>query len=795
MRVKRVTVVGAGVMGSAIAAHLANAGLPAWLLDVVPAELSDDERRRGFTRARGEVRNRLAIAGRERALRGSPPGFMDRAAVALVTAGNVEDDLHRVGESDWVIEAIVEDLAAKRALFEQIERHWRPGTLVSSNTSGLSIRAMGEGRSRVFREHFLGTHFFNPPRYMHLVELIPGADTRPETIAAATDVIGRTLGKGIVVAKDTPGFIANRIGAFASSLAVKLAVEHEYTVEEVDALTGPLIGRPRSATFRLADLVGLDTAYRVRRHFYESLPDDPDRDVFAPPSALGTLVERGWLGNKAGRGYYRRQDGKTYVLDLATLDYRPERAPALRSVEAAGAIEPLGERLDALLRGGDRAAAFLWPLLGRTLIYAARVLPEISDDVVSVDRAMRWGFRWELGPFELWDALGAEHVARRLAEMGTAIPPAVEAVLRRGDGRFYRPHDRRREFFDVRSAAYQPVPGEDGAAAPLGSALDGRRIAHTAEASLVDLGDGIACVELHSKRNAIGPGTLQMLEAALDRLEGEFDALVIATRAPDFSTGADLGRLLALAEEGNWQDLDRALRRFQELGQRIRGAGKPVVAAATGSTLAAGAELCFACGRVQAAAETSIGLVEPRVGLIPAGGGTMEMAKRAQARIPTDVAADLMPFVRAAFETVATARVPQSALEARRLGYLRESDGITMNADRLIQDAKAAALALIRLHPGPSPAGLIRVGGDRVRSALRAMLYVLKTGGHITAHDEVVGQRLAHVMTGGEVPEGTWVDEAYILDLEREAFLGLLGEGKTRDRIRHMLETGKPLQN
>ena len=795
MRVKRATVIGAGVMGSGIAAHLANAGVPTALLDVIPAELTDDERRRGLTPAHPEVRNRLAEAGRTRALRASPPAYMAPELAALITPGNVEDDLHRVRESDWVIEAVVEDLAAKRALFERVERHWRAGTIVSSNTSGLSVKAMGEGRSQAFREHFLGTHFFNPPRYMHLVEIIPGADTRPETVTAAGDVIGRMLGKGIVVAKDTPNFIANRIGAFTSCLAAKLAMDGGYTVEEVDALTGPLVGRPRTATFRLADLVGLDTAYHVRRHVYESLSHDPDRAIFAPPDSLRALVERGWLGAKTGRGYYWRRGDTTYVIDLSTLEYRPHQVPSFPSVDRTGKIEQIGERIGELLRLDDRGAAFVWQLLGRTLVYAARVLPEISDDVVNVDRAMRWGFHWELGPFELWDALGPADVAARLSAEGTAVPPVVEQVLRQGTGQFYRTLGGRRQFFDFRAAAYHPIPSEDGVPDLLDPARDGHRIEHTAEASLLDIGDGVACLELHSKLNTIGRDTVRMLDAALDRVEREFEALVIATRARDFSAGADLSGLLALADQGNWHELDRAVRWFQQVVQRIRRAPTLVVGAATGKTLAAGAEICLACARVQAAAETYMGLVEPRMGLIPAGGGTMEMVKRVQAGIPSGVAADLLPFVRWTFEIIAGARTSQSALEAQRLGFLRASDGITMNARRVRQDAKQAALAMARLDSRPSVQSSIRVGGDRVRAALRAMLYIAKTGGHITAHDEVVGQRLAHVMAGGDVPEGSWVSEDYLLDLEREALLGLLGEAKTRDRIRHMVQTGKPLQN
>ncbi len=795
MRVRRATVIGAGVMGSAIAAHLANAGVPVSLLDVVPTELTDDDRRRGRTAAHPDVRNRLAGGGKERALRSSPPAFMAPELASLVTPGNIEDDLHRVQESDWVIEAVVENLAVKRALLDQVERHWRPDTMVSSNTSGLSVTAMVEARSQAFRGHFLGTHFFNPPRYMRLVEIIPATDTLPETVTAARDVIGRTLGKGIVVARDTPNFIANRIGAFTSCLAVQLALDGGYTVEEVDALTGPLIGRPRTGTFRLADLVGLDTAYNVRRNVYESLPRDPDREVFNPPAPLRMLVERGWLGVKTGRGFYWRQGETTQVVDLRTLAYRLQQIPSLPSLERVGKIEDIGERIRTLLRAGDRAAAFVWQLLGRTLAYAARVLPEISDDVVNVDRAMRWGFHWELGPFELWDALGPADVAARLAAEGTAIPPVVEQVVRQGEGRFYRLVNGRRHFFDFRAAAHRPIPSEPGVLVLADLARAGREIERNPDASLLDLGDGVACVAFRSKLNTVGAGGLRVLDTALDRLERDFDALVIGSRARDFSAGADLHQFLSQAEEGNWDELDRAVRRFQQVIQRIRRAFKPVVGAPAGRTLAGGAEICLACARVQAAAETYMGLVEPQVGLIPAGGGTMEMVKRVQARIPAEVTADLLPLVRWAFETIARASTSQSALEAHRLGYLRDSDGITMDVDRLVQDAKEAALAMVRLGYRALLPPRIRVGGERVRSALHAMLYILKTGGHITAYDEVVGRRLAHVMAGGQVPEGTWVSEEYLLDLEREAFLSLLGEGKTRERMRHMLQTGKPLRN
>jgi 3-hydroxyacyl-CoA dehydrogenase len=792
MHLRRATVIGAGVMGSAIAAHLANAGVPVWLLDIVPPEPASSDA--GRTAGAGD-RSRLARAGIERARRASPPAFMAPEHESLITPGNIEDDLACVGQSDWVIEAVVENLAAKQALLAKVEAQWRPGTIVSSNTSGLSIRGMAEGRSDPFRRRFLGTHFFNPPRYMRLVEVIPSAETAPEVVETAADLLGRVLGKGIVYAKDTPNFIGNRIGAFTSCLAIRLALEGGYTVEEVDALTGPLIGRPRTGTFRLSDLVGLDTSYHVRRNVYESLVADPERDVFNPPAPLRGMVERGWLGAKTGRGFYWRRGGETFVVDLETLEYRPSRPPALPGLEEVAALPDLGERLRALFRRDDRAAVFVRRLVGRTLAYAARVLPEISDDVVNVDRAMRWGFHWELGPFELWDALGAADAAARLASDGIAIPPTVQEVIRRGDGRFYRDAGADPEFFDPPAGTYRPVPALPGVLDLGRIARSGGVVKRGPGAVLLDLGDGVACVAVDAGGRGFGTETLGLAEAALDRLEQDFEALVLATEGRDFCPGPTLADLLAAAEAERWSEVEDALRRAQALAQRIRRSARPVVGAPHGRTVAAGAALCLACARRQAAAETSIGFVDIEAGLIPSAGGTVAIVRRAGARIPPDVAADVLPFVQWAFDGVVRAQTSQSALEARRLGYLDDADGITMDAARLVRDAKEAALSMVRLGYRPPPPARIRAGGERVRAALDETLYILRCGGRIRASDEAVGRRLAHVMAGGAVPEGTPVSEDYLLDLEREALLGLLGEAQTRARMRHLVETGRPLRN
>lgn len=771
MTLRRAVVLGAGVMGSQIAAHLANAGVETVLLD-----LGD-----------------LAHQAKERLRRWEPAPLFLPEVDRLITPGDVERDLERVAHADWVIEAVVEDLPTKQALLDRVGAYWRPGTIITTNTSGLPVGRIGEALPEAARRHFLGAHFFNPPRYMRLLELIPTPATDPAVTATVAAWGDRRLGKGIVYAKDTPNFIANRIGTFAFLRAVHLMLALGLTVEEVDAVTGPFLGR-RGATFRTADLVGLDVALAVAAHSYAHLPHDEARETFRAPAPLEEMVRRGWLGEKTGAGFYRRTEAGVEALDLTTLTYRPRRRPQVGWVEAAREL-PLAERLRAAMAAGDALGRFAWTLVRDVLVYAARRIPEISDDVVNVDRAMRWGFNWEAGPFETWDLLGVAAVAERLAAEGVPLPPLVEAVLRHSEGRFYREDPTGRAAFDPATATYRPVPEPPGILRLDVVRRTGRVLAQNADASLLDLGEGIAAVALHGKLNLIGLGTLEVLAAGLDRLEREFEALVIGTDAADFSAGANLALLLMEAQEGNWDELDLALRTFQDLLQRVRHHPKPVVAAVAGRTLAGGAEMALACPRVVAAAETYLGLVETGVGLIPAGTGTMEVVRRLSRRIPADVTLDLLPLLRWAFETVARARVSRSALEARELGYLREADLVTMNADRVTSDAREVARSLVQLGYRGEPPAPVRVAGQRARAALESFLYILKTGGHITAYDEVVGRRLAYVMTGGDVPEGSWVSEAYLLELEREAFLSLLGEARTQERIRHLLQTGRPLRN
>ncbi len=770
---RRAAVLGAGTMGRAIAAHLANAGIPTLMLD-----LGD-----------------LATRAREALRRTDPAPLFLPDFDRLIEAGSIDGDLARAAGADWIIEAIIEDLPAKRALLARLFPLWRPGTIVTTNTSGLPVGEIAAEMPAEFRRHFLGAHFFNPPRYLKLLEIIPTPETDPGGAAAVAQWGDRLLGKGIVICKDTPNFIANRIGTYGFMRAVGLMLEMGLTVEDVDELTGPLLGRPRSATFRTADLVGLDVSLAVAEHAYEHLPGDEAREVFTAPALLREMVARGWLGEKSGGGFYRRRDSEIETLELSTMSYRPRRRPSFPWLETVRAIEDPGERLRAAVAASDRGGKFLWTLLRDVLLYSARRIPEISDDVVNIDRAMRWGFGWSGGPFETWDTLGVAAVVQRVTAEGQDIPPLAAEVLTKGEGAFYRRQNGTAQYFDLTQSGYRTLTPIPGLIILADLTAGGAVVARNPDASLIDLGDGVACVEFHSKLNTIGEGTGVMLRQGLDRLETDFDALVIGNQARDFSAGANLMWLLLEAQDGNWEDLDLAIRQFQDLMQRIRYARRPVVGAPAGRTLAGGAEICLACARVQAAAETYMGLVETGVGLIPAGTGTTEMIRRAQARIPAEVTADQVPLLRWTYETVALAKVSRSAHEAQRMGYLRDADGISMNTDRAIADAKAAALALVRLGHRPKLPEPIRVTGGRGRAALESLLYILKTGGHITAYDEVVGRKLAHVMAGGVVPEGSWVADEYLLELEREAFLSLLGQPQTLERMRHTLQTGKPLRN
>ncbi len=800
LEIRRVAVLGAGVMGSGIAAHLANAGIHTFLLDIVPSELTEEEQRKGLTRESPAFRNRCAAKGVEYALKASPPAFYSPKDARLITIGNIEDHLEWLSRVEWIVEAVPERLDMKRALFAKIEAHRRPGSFISSNTSGIPIRLLAEGRSADFRRHLLGTHFFNPPRYMKLLELIPGLETLPEVMRRMAAFAERTLGKGIVFAKDTPNFIANRIAAFGFFTAMRLMVEGDYSIEEVDRLTGGVIGRPKTATFRTADLVGLDTVVHLATNIAEALPDDQERLAYTIPPFLLELVKRGWLGEKAGQGFYKRIKGASgseiLVLDDKTMEYRQQRPVAFPSLDMIQGIEEPMERLRALASADDRAGHYVWPLLRETMLYAAHRIPEVADDIISVDQAMKWGFGWELGPFELWDALGVKQASARIAQEGKALPPIVTALLQSGAESFYRREAGQHYAFALEAVKQIEVPERSGIIHLRTLHERQQVVTHNPGASLLDLGDGVACLQFHSKNNTIGPDILQMMRTSLQYCAERFDALVIGNQGRHFCVGANLMAILFEAQDENWDDIELMIRAFQDVNMALKLFEKPVVAAPFSMTLGGGCEICLHAATIRAAAETYIGLVEVGVGLIPAAGGCKEMLLRSLEGIPDGAEVDLLPFFRHTFETIALAKVSTSAKDAQRLGYLRPAERCTMNQDRLLYEAKQVALGLVAEgYTPPQPKDDIKVLGTRAIAAADTQLYNMKCGGYISEYDERIARKLANVLAGGDVTPRTLVTEAYLLDLEREAFLSLCGERKSQERMQHMLKTGKPLRN
>ena len=766
----RVAVLGAGTMGARIAAHFANAGYPVDLLDLVLP---------------GQPRNAAAMAGIEAAATQKPGGFFTAAGRALVKPGNFEDDLGRLAACQWIVEAVAENLAIKRTLFERVAAVRKPGTLVSTNTSGIPLAHIAEGFAGEFRAHFLGTHFFNPPRYLHLVEIIPGPATAPETLDWASRFCDLHLGKGVVLCKDTPNFIANRIGCYFGAAVHQLTVQHDYTVEEVDALTGPLIGLPKSASFRLVDIIGLDVWAHVLRNLYELAPHDPSREIYRVPEFMERMIERGWLGEKRGQGFYKRvgkgAEKEIHAIDLKTLEYHPAQKVRFPSVEAARPIEDLGQRLRALTAGDDRVGRFLWPLLRGYFLYTAQVAPEIADRIVEIDRAMRWGFAFQLGPFEMWDALGVPETVKRMTGEGCQLPPSIAKATR-----FYQPADRDGEprtlYFDFASAACRELEPRPGILV-LSDLKRARGVVKSNPgASLVNLGDGVLCLEFHSKMNSLGDDASSMAMAAVDELDRGWEGLVIGNQGENFSVGANLMLVLLAAQEGEWEDLDAAVRRFQKANMALKYAPKPVVAAPFGMALGGGCEVALHAARVQASAETYMGLVETGVGLIPAGGGCKEMLLR-------------LASAKTAFERIGYAKVSTSAADARDLGLLRSADAVSMNRERLLADAKAAVLAMAPSYAPGAPRQEIPVEGDAGFALLKMGLYLAREGGYISEYDTVVGEKLAYVLSGGRKIGQAAVSEQALLDLEREAFLSLCGQPGTQQRMQYMLKNGKPLRN
>jgi 3-hydroxyacyl-CoA dehydrogenase len=745
--IRSVAVLGAGTMGAQIAAHFANAGVPVLLLDLTLE---------------------IAREGLKRATKIKPDPFFTADAVARISTGAFDADLAKLASVDWIMEAVVEQLDVKRALLERVDAVRRAGTIVSSNTSGIPIATLAEGRGDDFRRHWLGTHFFNPPRYLHLLELIPSAETDPAVVERVSHFADHRLGKGVVLAKDTPNFIGNHLALHGVMLTLKALESGRYTIEEIDEITGPAIGRPKSATFRTMDIAGIDILAHVAKNL-----------GFELPAFVSRMIERGMVGEKSGQGFYKRvptdrepqgaSKSDILTLDPATLEYRPRQSPRLPSIEAARSIEDTRERIRALYAAKDKAGEFLRETLGPTLDYTGRVTPDIAYSAADVDRVMRWGFGWELGPFAIMDALGID--AGRSAE-AVAPPDGVEAAT--DVARRQQPSD----LLILKAAKEQ-----------------NKVVRKNAGASLVDLGDGVLALEFHAKMNAIGGDQIQMIHAGVKEAAANFTALVLGNDAANFSAGANLMLLLLEAQEGNWDEIDLMIRTFQGATQALRYADVPVIIAPAGLTLGGGCEMVLHGDRVQAAAESYIGLVEVGVGLIPGGGGTKEMLARAVEGLPASHP-DLLPFVQRAFETIGFAKISTSAADARRLGFLGDADRVTMNRERLIADAKAYARERVQEgYQRPAPRTAIVVGGETVLAAIKLGVHLAWRAGRISDHDAVVGRALANVLAGGSLPHQTTVNEQYILDLEREAFLKLCGERKTLERIQHTLKTGKPLRN
>ena len=798
--IRNAGVLGAGTMGSRIAAHLANAGVSCCLLDVVPNELSPREARKGLALESPQVRSRPARQGVEAGLKSRPGAFFVPDVARRIRVGNFEDHLHWVKDCDWVIEAVAENREIKRSLLSRVAPLRTPGTIISSNTSGLSLTSLAEGMDDDFRRHWLGTHFFNPPRFMRLLELIPTPDTLPDVVEALSDFGDRVLGKGVVVAKDTPNFIANRIGAFVTGNILRVMAEEGYSIEEIDALTGPAMGLPKSATFRTLDLVGLDLAVQVGRNLYEAVPSDERREAFRFPPFVEDMLQRKLLGDKTGSGFYKKvkcaQGSEILTLDLESFEYRPRRKPKLPSLEMARNVENTPQRVSTLFHSRDRTGEFYRRMLGDVFHYAASRIPEISDDVVSVDRAMRWGYGWECGVFELFDAVGVEKVADQWEKQSQPVPPLVERLLKSGKKAFYRRSGGQTSYFDLGGGQYQALEERPGLVFLSSLHAAGKRIQKNAGASLVDLGDGVLCLEFHSKMNTLGADTMEMIQAGMKRLSEDFDALVIGNEAANFSAGANLMLVLLAIQEEEWEEIDEMVRAFQGAAMSLKYAAKPVVSAPFGLTLGGGVEIALHSARVRAAAESYMGLVETGVGLIPAGGGAKEMLLRAIETLPATIDSDPLVNITKVFETIGMGKISTSAEGARRLGFLRDHDSISPNPDRLIADAKQEALALVRGgYQPPRPPEDIPVFGEPVFSALKLGLYLMRRAEFITEYDVVVGTKLAGVLSGGPVSGKQAVNEQYLLDLGREAFLSLCGEPRTEARIQHMLKTGKPLRN
>ncbi|WP_209860388.1 3-hydroxyacyl-CoA dehydrogenase/enoyl-CoA hydratase family protein [Paenibacillus shirakamiensis] len=797
--IRKAAVIGSGIMGSQIAAHLANVGIPTLLLDIVPKELSEEEARKGLALDNPAVRNRYAASAIAKLAKIKPAPLYDPSFASRITPGNLEDDLSQIAHVDWIIEVVVENLDVKKSLFEKIEQYSKPGTIITSNTSGISIDAMAEGRSAEFQKQFLGTHFFNPPRYMKLLELVPGEHTDPELVQSMKQFCERVLGKGVVIAKDTPNFIGNRIGTYGLLVTLQeMQKNGGYTVEEVDAVTGPAMGRPKSATFRTLDLVGLDTFIHVADNVFHQIEEGAEKEVFRTPEVLKGMAQRKWLGEKSGQGFYRKVKGEKgneiLALNLETLDYAVQQKPKGASLEAAKAAKGTTEKTKAMISGKDRYAQLAWNILKQVLIYSADKVGEISDSIQDIDDAMKWGFSWDLGPFETWDAIGLVRSVERMEAEGLLVPAWVKSWIAAGNTSFYKKDSGSLYTANISTGQFKEVKHVPEIISLRNLKEQNKIVKGNSGASLIDLGDGVACLEFHSPNNAIGEDILSMISQSVDEVGRNFEGMVIANQGKNFCVGANIMLLLMEAQDEEWDEIDNIIHTFQSTMFKLKHSLKPVVASPHKMCLGGGVEACMPADLVLANAETYYGLVEVGVGLIPAGGGCKELTQRASQSVKL-TGSDLQPYITQIFETVGMAKVSTSGHDAKRLGYLRATDRVVASQDHSIYEAKQAVLGLARSGYEPIPHDKIQVVGSEGKAVLQLGALGMKQSGYLSDHDLLIAKKLAHVLAGGDVPAGTLVTEQYMLDLEREAFLSLCGEPKTQQRMQHMLTKGKALRN
>ncbi|MGN1387467.1 MAG: 3-hydroxyacyl-CoA dehydrogenase/enoyl-CoA hydratase family protein [Bacillus sp. (in: firmicutes)] len=790
--IQKAAVLGSGVMGAGIAAHLANVGIPTLLLDIVPRELTEEELKKGLSLEDKAVRNRISQVNIQKLLKHKPAPLTSKQNLALLEAGNFEDDMKRLAEVDWIIEVVVENLDIKKQIFSQVDQYRKPGSIVSSNTSGISVEAMAEGRSEDFQKHFLGTHFFNPPRYLKLLEIIPTKNTDPAVLSFMKTFGEDVLGKGVVEAKDTPNFIANRIGTYGLLVTVQEMLKGGYSVGEVDSVTGPLIGRPSSATFRTLDVVGLDTFAHVAKNVYDQVEGE-EKTVFEVPGFMISMLQKGWYGSKSGQGFFLKQGKEILELNPETMEYEARKKLKAASVELSKQQKGLANKLKALLYSGDRAGELLWNITVPTLLYSAELLGTIADDIVAIDKAMKWGFGWQQGPFETWDSIGLEKSVGKMKAEGKTVPAWIDQMIANGATSFYK--EENGDLYYYNNGEYKLLQENPKVINLKQLKKKNGVIKKNSGASLIDLGDGVALLEFTSPNNAIGMDIIQMINYSIDEVEKNYKGLVIGNQGKNFCVGANLAMMLMEVQDDNIFEIDMVIRQFQQAMMKIKYSAKPVVAAPFGMTLGGGSEVCLPAAHIQASMETYMGLVEVGVGLIPGGGGNKELYIKHLENLPNGVPFDLQNVANKVFETIAMAKVSTSGDEARESNFLNKADSVSVNSDHQLYDAKQAVLALAEAGYKPPVRKKIPIVGETGYAALLLGAQNMQLSGFISEHDMFIAEKLAYVIAGGNLPFGTEVDEDYLLELEKQAFISLIQHPKTQARMQHMLVKGKPLRN